>query len=91
MDILCKVCDKDIIENRSEYKNYIATIRKKDDKSIYKTYVINNINLDEVDKIINDYVSTHDKKINIYFFIANSIYNSTIFIPEIYHLHVFII
>ena len=67
MDILCKVCDKDIIENESEYKNYIATLRKKDDKSIYKKYIIYNIILDEVDKIINDYVSTHNKKINIYF------------------------
>ena len=35
MDILCKVCDKDIIENESEYNNYIATLRKKDNKSIY--------------------------------------------------------
>ena len=43
MNILCKVCDKDIIENESEYKNYITTLRKKDDKSIYKKYVINNI------------------------------------------------
>ena len=24
MDILCKVCDKNIIGNESEYKNYIA-------------------------------------------------------------------
>ena len=34
MDILCKVCDKDIIENESQYKNYITTLCKKDDKSI---------------------------------------------------------
>ena len=54
MDILCKVCDKDIIENDFEYKNYIATLRKKDDRSIYKKYVINIINLDEVDKILKD-------------------------------------
>ena len=67
MDILCKVCDKDIIENESEYKNYITTLRKKDDKSIYKKYIIYNISLDEVDKILKDYVSTHNKKFNIYF------------------------
>ena len=36
MDHLCRVCDKEIIENESEYKNYITTQRKKDDKSIFK-------------------------------------------------------
>ena len=35
MDLLYKVCDKDIIENESEFKNYIASLLKKDDKSIY--------------------------------------------------------
>ena len=29
-------------------------------------YVINNVNLDEVDKIINDYVSTHNNKFDFY-------------------------
>ena len=67
MIILCKVCDKEIIENESEYKNYITTLRKKDDKSIYKKYIIYKINLDEVDKILWDYVSTYNKKFNIYF------------------------
>ena len=33
MDLLCRVCDKDNIENESEYKNYIASLCKKDDKS----------------------------------------------------------
>ena len=67
MDLLCRVCDRSIIENESEYKNYIATPRKKDDKSIYKKYVINNNNLDEVDKILKDYVSTHNRKFDIHF------------------------
>ena len=67
MDLLCRVCDRSIIKNESEYKNYIASLRKKDDKSIYKEYVINKINLDEVDKILKDYVSTHNKKFDIYF------------------------
>ena len=29
MDFLCKVCDRSIIENESEYNNYLATLRKK--------------------------------------------------------------
>ena len=67
MDLLCREYDRDIIENESEYKNYITTLRKKDDKSIYKKYVINKNNLDEVDKILKGYVSTHNKKFDTYF------------------------
>ena len=91
MDILCKVCDKNIIENESESKNYITTLRKKDDKSIYKKYIIYNINLDEVDKILKDYVSTHKKNLISIFFVVNLKYNLIIIIPEIYQLHVFTI
>ena len=67
MDYLCQVCDREIIENESEYRNYVATLRKKGDESIYKKYSINNINLDEVDKILKDYVSSHNKTFDIYF------------------------
>ena len=67
MDYLCQVCDRKIIGNESEYKNYIASLCKIDDKCIYKKYVIKNINLDGVDKILKDYVSTHNKKLDIYF------------------------
>ena len=64
---LCKVCDQNFIENESEYKNYIDTLGKKDAKSKYKKHVINNIKLDEVDEILNEYVSFHNKKIDFYF------------------------
>ena len=67
MDFLCQICDQEIIENESEFKISIASLRKKDDKSIYKKYVVSNINLDEVDKILKDYISTHNKKFDIYF------------------------
>ena len=29
MDLLCKVCDRSIVENESEYKNYIASLYEK--------------------------------------------------------------
>ena len=38
MDLLCKICDREIIEE--EYNFYIASLRKKDDKSIYKNMLI---------------------------------------------------
>ena len=31
MSFLCEVCDRQIIENESEYKKYITTLRKKKD------------------------------------------------------------
>ena len=63
MNLLCRVCDRSIIENESEYYIYLATLRKKDDKK----YTINNINLDDVDKILNDYISTDNKSFDFYF------------------------
>ena len=67
MDLLCKLCDRSIIENESEYMNYLAILRKRDDKSLFKKYTINIINLDEVNKILNDYISTHNKYFDFYF------------------------
>ena len=67
MDLLCKVCDKEFIENETEYKIYTASLHKKDDKIIYNKYVINNSNLDEFDSRLSDYVCMHNKKFNTYF------------------------
>ena len=39
MDFLCKVCDREILENESERIHYIATVRKRYDNCLYtKTY-----------------------------------------------------
>ena len=54
MDLLCPVCDRSIMENGSEYNEYKTTMRKKDDKSLYKKYTTDKINLDEFDKILSD-------------------------------------
>ena len=62
MDLLCPVCDRLIMENESDYNEYITTMRKKDDKSWYENHTIDNINLEEVDKILSDYIATHNKK-----------------------------
>ena len=57
------------MENESEYNKYLATLRKENDKSLYKKSTNNNINLDEVNKTLNDYISTHNK--NFYFYFIN--------------------
>ena len=63
MEFFCRVCGQPIIENESEYKEYQATLRKKNDKSLYRKYTINNVSLDEFDNLINNYFSHHKKKL----------------------------
>ena len=65
MDFLCQTCDRSLIENESEYQYYRATLRKKNVERLYKKYTIKNINLDEYDKIINDYITTHNKNFDV--------------------------
>ena len=50
-----------MIENESEDNEYLATLRKKNDKSLYRNYTIKNVNSDDFDKLLNDYIS-HPKK-----------------------------
>ena len=40
MTLHCKVCDRLIIENESEYYKYLATLRKKDDKVHIKNVLL---------------------------------------------------
>ena len=67
MEFLCEVCNRSIIENESEYNKYLATLRKENDRSLYEKYTVNNVILDEVNNILNDYTSTHKKKFDFYF------------------------
>ena len=67
MDNLCKICDKDIIENESKYYHYMATLTKEYYKSFYGNYSIVNPNLDEIDKLLDDYTTSHNSKLTIYF------------------------
>ena len=66
-ELLCKVCDREIFENESELNKYLASLRNPNDKRIYKNCTINNINLDDVNKILDDYISTHNKNFDFYF------------------------
>ena len=62
MEHFCPVCDRSIIKNESEYHEYLATLGKKNHKSLYNKDTINNFNLDEFDKILSDYNSHNNKK-----------------------------
>ena len=68
--LFCKVCDRSIIENESEFNKFLATMWKKNDKRLFKNSTINNVHLDEVDKILNDYVTTHNNN----FYLINCVF-----------------
>ena len=63
MSFLCEQCDRSIIQSPFEHKEYLATMQKKNDKSLYIKIKINNVTLDDFDKILNDYITTHKKKL----------------------------
>ena len=47
--------------------NFLTTLRKKDNKGFYKKDSIRNVNSDEVNKILNDFISTHNKNFDFHF------------------------
>ena len=66
-ELLCKVCNRDIFEKESKLNKYLASLRNPNDKRIYKNYTINNIDLNDVNKKLDDYISTHNKNFEFYF------------------------
>ena len=65
--LLCKVCHCEIFENEAERKKHLATLRKKNDRSLYTKYTNINNNFNDFDKILNEYVSKHNREFNVYF------------------------
>ena len=66
-ELLCLKCNHNIFEDKNKFYNYLATFQRENDKNIYKKIVIDNIDLDNIDKILNNYINNHDKKFDIYF------------------------
>ena len=40
MDLLCRLCDRSIIDNEFEYKKYLTSLRKENDKSFIKNILL---------------------------------------------------
>ena len=64
MSFLCNQGDRSIMKNPSEYNDYLSTRQKKYDKGFYKNYTVNNVNLNEVDKMFYNYITIHNTKFN---------------------------
>ena len=56
---------------------------KTNDKSVYTKYTINNVNIDEFDKIFNYYITTHNKKLIFIIMIVKLEYNLIIITQQI--------
>ena len=48
------------------YNNYIASLVKDDNKFIYMRYIINKVDINNFDKIFNDYITNHNNKFDFY-------------------------
>ena len=53
--------------NETRYNNYIDCLLNKDNKNLYMKYIINNVDINEFDKIFNNYIIPHNKKFDFYY------------------------
>ena len=66
-DLLCHKCDHEIFNDKEELNHYLASFHKKYDRGIYYNYKIDNIDLNNINKIFDYYISIHDEKFYMYF------------------------
>ena len=59
MKLLCPVCKVWVTQNPTENNEYIPAMREKHDQHLYENYIMNIVVLDEVDKLLREYISIH--------------------------------
>ena len=69
-DILCQYCDYELFANEDEFYYYITTGHKRYDRGLYYKYIINNIDLNNINKIFDYYIRVHNEKFNNIFLIV---------------------
>ena len=50
-----------------ENNNYLSSLVKNDNKYIYARYIVINVDINNFDKIFNDYIKNHNKKFDFYY------------------------
>ena len=65
--MLCSVCDYEIFNDKQELNYYLASLHKRYDRGLYYKYKINNINLNNINKIFDYHITIHNEKFDIYF------------------------
>ena len=67
-ELFCLKCNHEIFEDNDKLYNYLATFHNENDNNnIYKKILIDNIDLDKIDKVLNNYIENYNKKFDIYF------------------------
>ena len=56
-----------LICNEIKYNNSISTLIKNDNKYIYMKYIINKININNFEKLFNNYITNQNKKFDFYY------------------------
>ena len=68
-DILCQVCHYEIFNDKKELNYYHASLHKRYDRGLYYKYKVNNINLNNINKIFDYYITIHNEKFDMYFIV----------------------
>ena len=66
-DMLCQVCNYQLFNDRDILMHYLASFSSTHDRSLYYKYTINNINLNNINKIFDYHFSIQNEKFNFYF------------------------
>ena len=66
-DILCQVCDYETFNDKHELNYYLASFDKRYDRGLFYKHTINNINLNNIKKIFDYYITILNEKIDMYF------------------------
>ena len=64
-DLLCENCNNDSFKNSNNLNDYLNNIQKEIDNNICLK-IVTNIDLNDVNKILNNYIEIHDKKFIVY-------------------------
>ena len=65
--MLCVNCDFEIFNDEDEFNYYIASFHKRYDRGLNYKYKINIINLNNINKIFDYYITIHDENFDTYF------------------------
>ena len=65
--MLCINCDYEIFNDKNEFNYSLASFNKRYDRGLYYKYTINNINLNNINKIFDYYITIHNEKFDMSF------------------------
>ena len=65
--MLCINFDYELFNVRNEFNYYLAFFIKRYDRGLYYKYIVKNINLNDINKLFDYYITIHKEKFDMYF------------------------